>query len=385
MIDTDPVRTDAAGGPRRLRWVLALWPLLAAGCPGITGDNTPGPATDALEPNGSFAAASKVAFNIDRRATLTGSVQATSAFQGPDLDVFDLGALRAGDRLILDASTPDSPLDVSIAVFDERGRLVIANDDRESGSRRLDSYVDVIVRHDSDPYFVVVTRSSFATSGQGTGRYSVDVRITQGTAAPAPRTQVLLLNWEGGRITSPSLGTTSVAPFDAGLIDGVYEGQTETLKTLIVETMEENFERFAVTIYTTDSPPPPGIMYSTVHFGSFDQGAFGIAENVDAYNFDRCDDAIIFTESFRPRVFSSTPNVADLALAIGNVAAHEVGHLLGLNHVDDEADLMDAVSPADSFIQDQDFMESVLSDDIMPIGTQDAVLLLSEIVGFRGS
>jgi hypothetical protein len=68
-------------------------------------------------------------------------------------------------------------------------------------------------------------------------------------------------------------------------------------------------------------------------------------------------------------------------LAIGNIVAHEAGHLLGLNHVTDPTALMDGVSPADTFVSDQDFKVAPLSDDILPIGNQDAPLLLSEIVG----
>ena len=58
-------------------------------------------------------------------------------------------------------------------------------------------------------------------------------------------------------------------------------------------------------------------------------------------------------------------------------------HLLGLNHTDDDLDLMDDASPTDAFIEDQEFMEAPLSPDIMSIGSQDGVLLLSEIVGLR--
>ena len=82
-----------------------------------------------------------------------------------------------------------------------------------------------------------------------------------------------------------------------------------------------------------------------------------------------------------PEVFSTLPSTQGLAVAIANVASHEAGHLLGLNHVDNDAALMDDRSAADVFLSDQEFMESPLSNDIMVIGTQDAVLLLDETVG----
>jgi hypothetical protein len=73
-----------------------------------------------------------------------------------------------------------------------------------------------------------------------------------------------------------------------------------------------------------------------------------------------------------------------MGMAIGNVACHEAGHLMGLNHVDDDWALMDDQSAADAFLEDQEFMEAPLSSDIMRIGTQDAVLLLTETVGPSG-
>jgi hypothetical protein len=73
-----------------------------------------------------------------------------------------------------------------------------------------------------------------------------------------------------------------------------------------------------------------------------------------------------------------------MGVAIGNVASHESGHLLGLNHVHDETALMDEVNPADTFLLDQDFKEAPLSETIGPFGVQDAFLLLQEILGLSG-
>lgn len=383
---TIPVRRDVTSIARRGRWAVALLTLLAAGCPTGT-PQAPGPTTDGNEPNDGFGVASKVAFSADRRATLRGSVPRGSVFDDADVDVFDVGPLSAGDRVVFDASTPESSLDVAVAVFDADGRLAFTNDDRGGGDARFyDSYGDFVVRHEGDPYYLVVSRSGVAAATQRTGDYAVNVRITAGADVPAPAAQILFLNFEGGTIDAPSLPRTRVRPFDAGLIDDIYEGETERLKGLILASMIENYARFNVTIFTSDAAPPAaGVKFTTIHVGCTDTDAFGISESVDVYNADRCDDAIIFAEVFTPQMFSRDPSVEEMGLAIGNVTAHEAGHLLGLNHVDDDTDLMDTVSPADAFLQDQDFKESVLSDTIMPIGTQDAVLLLSETVGLKGS
>lgn len=332
------------------------------------------------EPNNEFSEPVVAVFEGDGVARLQGTVEAVG-----DLDVFRLGALSPGDRITVDAYTTNSALDVTIALFDAAGRLVVNNDDREDGSGgSLDAFIDFIVRHADNPYYLAVTHSPFAGSGQFVGSYRVDIIRESGFDVPQPFAQTLLLDFDGALVNSPVLGKMTLASFDAADISPFYSGETETIKNRIREIFEQNYVRFNVTVLTTDDPPPPpGEMYSTIYFGGFNRGAFGLSEDVDLYNVDCCDDALIFTESFTPAVFFGVPSAREVGTAIGNVGSHEAGHVLGLNHTDDDLDLMDDQSPADAFLQDQEFMESPLSDDIMPIGTQDGVLLLNEIVGER--
>lgn len=334
------------------------------------------------EPNDSFSQAIVAVFDGAGIARLQGSVRRIG-----DLDVFLLGPFEPGDRIIVDADTTGSALDVSVAIFDDARRLVYNNDDRGgTGTRFLDSYIEWIVRHAGERYYLVVTHSAFAGVGQFTGSYKVDVRLPGRAQVPAPAGQILVLDFGGGEVDSPILGTFMLGPFDAGLISPSYQGLTEAVKETIRLTFEQNFERFNVTILTSDDPSlPPETLISRIFLGGFNANAFGIADGVDLYNADFCDDAVIFTESFEPRIFTTTPTAVEIGIAIGNVGSHEAGHLLGLNHVDDDRALMDDQSAADVFIDDQEFTEAPLSSDIMSIGTQDAVLLLDETVGPMGA
>lgn len=370
--------------------LLGLVAVVCAGCRGDFDGVVPGGgATDGNggstsnstvegEPNGSFAQAIEVVFDANGVARLQGTISTAA-----DLDVFTLGTVSAGDRMVIDTQTIGSNLDVSIALFDGAGRLVSANDD---AGGTLDAFIDVTARHGGDPYFLVVTGSAFAAPGTGSGSYTIDVFAERGGAVPGPRRQTLFLDFDGALVDIASIFAQpfELEPFDAGDIAPIYAGQTELLKQLIVDTIEQNYARFDVDIVTSDQGQPgANVEFSTIFLGGFDNDTFGIAESVDLYNADFCDDAIIFTASFSPSVFSATPTVGQLAIAIGNVVAHEAGHLLGLNHTDDDLDLMDDASPADAFIEDQEFIEAPLSADIMPIGSQDGALLLSEIVGLR--
>ena len=330
------------------------------------------------EPNDSFPEAVEALFDSDDTACLKGTIAVSG-----DMDVFEIGPLARGERLKIDADTSNSYLDVALAIFDEQERLVFYNDDRGGTSiRALDAHIEWVVRHAGDAYYLVVSHSGFAPQNQFTGSYRVDVQVSGGAQVPPPTGQILLLDFDGGEIDSPALGPITLGPFDAASISSIYQGQTDVVEEAIRVTFEQNFERFDVTIRTTDDPPlPSGTEYSVVYFGGFSREAFGIAEGVDPYNVDFCDDAIIFTESFDPMLFSVPPTAVEMGIAIGNIGSHEAGHLLGLNHVDDDRALMDDASMADAFLDDQEFMEAPLSIDLMPIGTQDAVLLLDETVG----
>ncbi|HNQ24601.1 MAG TPA: matrixin family metalloprotease [Phycisphaerae bacterium] len=330
------------------------------------------------EPNDTFAQAMVAVFDRTGLAELQGNVPAAG-----DIDVFRLGELDAGDRIIIDAAAPGSQLDVSVVLFDGDQRLVYENDDRnDSSSRYLDPYISFVVRRVGDEYYLAVSHSTFAERGGYTGNYTIDVRVSSGHVVPAPVPQILVLDFDGAFVNSPLLGMVRLDVFDASDIDGSYQGQTEVIKQGIYDTVVQNYERFNVTVLTSDDvlPADPN-SYSTIYFGGFSMNAFGLAEAVDLYNADFCDDAIIYTQSFTPNMFTVPPSAQELAIGIGNVAAHEAGHLLGLNHTDDDADLMDAASPADAFLLDQEFMEAPLHGDIMPIGFQDGVLLLNETVG----
>ncbi len=327
------------------------------------------------EPNDSIEDA-VVAVYVAGTARLQGTIADID-----DIDVYDLGPMEPGDVIRVSA-TANASLDVSVALYDDELRYFAGNDDESLGS--LDSFVEETVRHAGDPYYLVLTSSPFASSFERlAGGYRARVTVTREGDVPEPRAQTLFLNFDGATLNVPSIPVAEVPPFTAEEISPVYAGQTEIIKQGIVATVKENYAGLDVTIITSDETSAPEPPYSTAHFGGTSFVAFGISEQVDVYNGDAGDVSVIFTGSFQPELFSETPTAEEIAIAIGNVASHESGHLLGLNHVHDATAIMDEVNPADTFLQDQDFKEAPLSETIGPFGVQDAFLLLQEIVGLR--
>lgn len=328
-----------------------------------------------VEPNDSFAGA-VVLENIHQTdRTYYGQIDLFG-----DVDVFDLGAMTAGDRIIVDRDPLTSDLKISLAIFDGEEALfsVILGSFNASGNETL-RVVEETVRHDSNHYYLAISHSS---SSVNLGAYRLDVAVERGAGVVPPSPQTIFLDFDGATFSPPILGEMTVPPFDAAAIHVNYADDTELIKTLVIETVRRRYLGVGVTVVTSDEldGPPEGNV-TTLFIGGFNDTVFGVADGVDEYNMNRCDDGIIFSESFGPDVFGFLPPAVKIGLAIGQVAAHEAGHLLGLNHVTDATALMDEKSPAPTLLKEQLFKVAPIAESIFAIGVQDAPRLLLDIVG----
>jgi len=328
------------------------------------------PSTD--KPGADLASAKPLTFDGNNQAVFTGTITSDSK-----VHVFDMGACAAGDRIIV-AVDPmvGSPLDPVVAVFDPAGELFALNDDADPVSGELGSYVEDTVWTAGDHFYLAISRFYRDTN---TGEYQATARIERGGTVAIPPVQYLLLDFDGGTIAIPGEGTIDVDPFDAANIDAAYAGKTMEIKAKIKEIVQQNYRNTGLQVLTTDDPPPAAGTFSTVYFGEYSTTKFGIAQGVDQGNKDRCDDGIVFTDDF-DKPFAAQPTVEGVATAIANVASHEAGHLLGLNHVTDVTDLMDTTGSASTLLADQEFKTSPLHTSVFPFGDQNGPALLNRVV-----
>lgn len=318
-----------------------------------------------------FDAATLLQLDANGSAVIAGTIA------GDEAAVYDLGPCDVGDRIIATVDpAAGSPLDPTMAVFNEDGEVLALNDDVDLAAGLIGSHIDEIVSTGGDHYYLAVSKFYFDMRG---GNYEGTVHVERDGVFPQPPTQYLLLNFAGGSVTLPNEGTIEMDAFDAADIDPVYIGKTNEIKAKIEETVRQNFEDTGIQIVTSDDPAPEPGTFSTVYFGGFSTDKFGLAESVDQGNLDRCDDGIVFTNNFDDP-FAHQPTPDGIAVAIGNVASHEAGHLLGLNHVADITALMDSTGTASTLLADQEFKTAPFHRSIFPIGSQNAPMILDRVV-----
>ena len=317
-----------------------------------------------------IASAKPLALDENNSATVDGNI-------GTKPNVFDLGPVAAGDHIVVSVDpTAGSALDPTTAIFDAAGELFAFNDDVDLTSGSLSSYIDEVVWTASDHFYLAIAKYYRDSTG---GAYQASVRIERGGTVTRPPVQTLVLDFNGGTITIPGDSTITAGAFDAADIDAAYAGQTSQIKAKIVETVRHDYRNTGLRIITSDDPAPAAGTFSTVFFGTYSADKFGISQGVDQGNKNRCDDGIVFTDDF-DKPFHPQPSVDGIGIAIGNVAAHEAGHLLGLNHVADVTDLMDTTGTASTLLADQQFKTSVLHESVFPFGNQNGPAMLNRVV-----
>ncbi len=345
--------------------------LATTGCDSFFGPSLPNVKVPS-EPIGSdFETATPLEFDADGNGAIAGTIDS-------DLpDVYDLGTFSPGDRIVVTIEpTAGSLLDPTAAIFDVDGELFALNDDEDLAAGVLRSHIDEVVWIASSHYYLAVSKFFL---GNNSGTYRGTILVERGGSVSVPLAQYLLLNFAGGMVTIPSEGPLDLAPFDAADVADAYAGKTDQIKAQIVETVRQSFQDTGLLIITSDDRLPGPCTFSTIHFGGFSATKFGVAESVDQSNRNSCDDGIIFTDDF-DKPFASQPSVTGVGVAIGNVAAHEAGHLLGLSHVADIMALMDDTGTASTLLANQVFKTAPLSPTVFPIGKQNAPVLLERVV-----
>jgi len=291
-----------------------------------------------------------------------------------EVDVWDLGVVQAGTRL--DVELQGFGANFSIGLFDQDYLVRMISHNRYNSK---DPRAILHVAQKVEGMLLVVASDPFEAS---TGRYTV--QVTQSTDADVvqPGIQTVILNFTGGSFVSiGSVTVPQVTPFDAADLHPDWSEYTTPMKDIVMDSMQRVYDGLNVELYFSDDPQAPREGVTTVYFGAQDANNVGLAATIDYGNRNKQHNAIVYTRNFA-KYISYGYTYRDLAQGFANVAAHELGHLLGLNHTDLPLDVMNVSPTVDALVAPQYFSEEArLSSATFPVGRQDGAELIFETVG----
>lgn len=300
--------------------------------------------------------------------TFQGSVHGAGDYQ-----LFELGSGLCGEQWTLSGGGFAGASSFLVVLFDDNQELLR----RELITSR--SPLRHVIRADTPTLYAGIT----AAPGSNGGSFELAASGGGMVDVPVPRQQVVWLNFgPGSDVRVHRRDPISFPAFDASVLGSAYEGHTAEMKAAILSAMREDYADYNVVILSSDEGPPPSGVHSVVHLGGDDSRLLGLADNVDQYNADPAQTAVVYVGSFA--IFSVMQlSVEEMGQMIGNTASHELGHLLGLFHTSRVDDLMDTTGSAWDLVENQAFRIGELEPSVFPIGYENCPARLAETVGYN--
>lgn len=271
-----------------------------------------------------------------------------------DIDVYNLGLLPAWTRLdvALDTLMVGSRLQPKMAVFNSAGEMVgsVMFSESPSGDVLLMN-TDITMRGQvmtttADTYYLAISDTyPVAPNEQVTGSYDLTVTKTQMTQ-PAPSTQVVYVNFNGGVADYLLEYSNRIQAYQQPLSAarfGYDASYTQTLINSVMDTIRQVYQDYSNITFTTVRPMTG--QYTTIYVSNnyaWSSGLLGLAQKIDTDNRDHSDQCTVFGAEmalYYNKQLGHT--IEEIGKALGNTAAHELGHILGLNHVQNEFNVLD--------------------------------------------
>ncbi len=290
------------------------------------------------------------------------------------VEVWDLGPMVPGHRLIVDLTGSGNNL--SIGLFDRNYQVRMISHNRYNSK---DPYAILHVDEFIDNMLLVVSSDPLEASS---GSYVVNVTREDDGESSESGHQTVILNFGGGsQIAIGSVSVPTLAAFNAVDLDASWFGRTDEMRQIVMQSMQRVYEGLDLEFYFDDDPDAPQTNRAVVYFGGENPRNVGLAATIDYGNRKKEQNAIVYTMNFAKYIAYGYSHI-DLAQGFANVAAHELGHLLGLNHSDLPIDVMNVSPTVEALLTPQHFAEDAgLAPAVFPVGWQDGARRVFETVG----
>ena len=249
---------------------------------------------------------------------------------------------------------------------------------------------ELTIGHTSQHYYVVVD-----------GGQSVKIRIDRGSETVPRRPQRVLLRFDGGVAAAAGQPVRQIPALDAADFNPAWGAdETTTIKQVIVQRLRNIYSAYDIEFFTSDDDQMPAPPYLSVYVGGLTpEGYLGIADYVDPRNATATGTGIVYATEIATRGLAGeftnpVTTDGDVGGAIGNIAAHVVGQLIGLRHTDDPTDVMQVgLGDPPIFSAPDPTVPRILKAALVtqreqlgglePIGIQNAPELLEETIGLK--
>lgn len=253
-----------------------------------------------------------------------------------DFDRYDLGPFKTGDRLRF--SLDPARLRVGLLLINAETATILDGLDGNAPRRwsfeytfRADAHAHLFVGpgHMRLPPVEILPIPTH-------GSYRVTLTVTgRNVALPLPRPQAVVIDFNGGMDMRYFGRPIRIPPFDTTGYHKGLAGNDDLVKKNAIAEMRQVFSGYNLNIVSSDDSAPDGPasrVYVSVP-GFFQVGAAVFAGGQVAYiDFGNRDPQDVAVVSSRP---TPRPEAAALGRRLGQLAAHEIGHLVGLVHQQD--------------------------------------------------